>query len=162
MPLNLVQKFDVEIDSKELLKKYLELAIPTVLNSVEEIAVKVIEHNDKRKKLYYPSAIYSDDSVLPILLVEGWYKQDSKKNSFFNGYKPWELFEGESALKNSIEYIMAFLDKNLNELTERFFEECGDGHNGFDGTILSGFKLLGNNTFPNSLSLSIVHIYYGK
>ena len=57
MSINLVQSLNVEVDSAKLLKQYLELALPTVLNSNEEIAVKVIDHNDDYKRLYYPSVI---------------------------------------------------------------------------------------------------------
>lgn len=168
MSINLVQDLNVEVDSKELLKQYLELALPTVLNSIELIAVKVIDHDDEHKKLYYPSVIYSNNNILPILLIEGWYNSKDKKDmSFFNGYKPWKLFESKTALKNSIDYIMTILENNQCKLSKLFFEDyCGNGYNyGFnqyDGSTGIGFKLISNHTFPNSLSLSMVHIYYGK
>jgi hypothetical protein len=167
MAINLVQNLNVEVDSTELLKQYLELALPTVLNSIEEIAIKVIDHNDEHKKIYYPSAIYSEKSILPILLIGGWYKsKDNKENSFFDGYEPWKLFKNETALKDSIDYIMTILDENQRELSKRFFKDCGDGYNDnfnhYDGSVNVGFKLISNCTFPNSLSLSMTHIYYGK
>jgi len=167
MSINLVQNFSVEVDSIELLKQYLELALSTVLDSIEEIAIKIIDHDDKHKKSCCPSALYGKKDILPVLLIEGWYKsKDNKERSFFNGYKPWELFKNETELKDSINYIMNVLDNNQNILNKRFFKDCGDGYNyGFnqyDGSIDAGFKLMSNRTFPNSLSLSMVHIYYGK
>ena len=85
MSINLVQSLNVEVDSIKLLKQYLELALSTVLNSNEEIAVKVIDHNDDYKRLYYPSVIYGKTDILPVLLIEGWYKsKDNERKSFFN------------------------------------------------------------------------------
>ena len=163
MSINLVQDLIVEVDSKEFLKQYLELALPTVLNSIEEIAVKVIDHDDQYKKLYYPSVIYSATDILPVLLIEGWYKTSERK-SFFNGYKPWTLFNDKNALNDSIKFVMTVLSKS--DLKNRFTKDCGDGYNygfnHFDGSIGVGYKLISNKTFPNSLSLSLSHIYYGK
>jgi len=167
MSINLVQSLNVEVDSIKLLKQYLELALSTVLNSNEEIAVKVIDHYDVYKRLYYPSVIYNKTDILPVLLIEGWYKsKDNERKSFFNGYKPWKLFNDKNALKDSIEYIMTVLNENQSDLTDMFSKDCGDGYNygfnNFDGSIGIGYKLISNKTFPNSLSLSLCHIYYGK
>lgn len=165
MSINLVQNLNVEVDSEELLEQYLELALPTVLDSIEEIAVKIIDHDDKYKQLCYPSAIYDAKGILPVILIEGWYTTNEKK-SFFNGYKPWKLFNGKNALADSIKYIMTVLDKNQSDLTDRFISDCGDGYNygfsNYDGTVDIGYKLISNHTFPNSLSVSLTHIYYGK
>jgi hypothetical protein len=167
MSINLVQQFIVEVDSIELLRKYLELSLSTVLNSTEEIAVKVIDHNDKCKRLYYPSAIYSEKDILPVLLIGGWYKsKDKSERSYFGGYKPWTLFDSNNILKDSIDHIITTLNDNMDNLTKKFLKECGDGYNtyfnNYDGSVRVGYRLMSNNTFPNSLSLSLVHIYYGK
>jgi len=167
MSINLVQTLNVEVDSAKLLKQYLELALPTVLDSIEEIAVKIIDHNDAYKKLYYPSVIYDKTDILPVLLIEGWYKsKDNEGKSFFNGYKPWKLFDNKNTLKDSIEYIIEVLSENQSDLTDMFLRDCGNGYNygfnNFDGDIGIGYKLISNKTFPNSLSVSLCHIYYGK
>jgi hypothetical protein len=164
MSINLVQKFEVEVDSAKLLKKYLELAISTILDSNEEIAVKTIEHDDKSKIIYCPSVIHGENNMLPILLIGGWYKPENKKeNSYFNGYKPWTLF---NTLKKSINHIFTFINNNQDDLKKIFLKECGEGYNTwfnrYDGSIGVGYNLMSNNTFPNSLLLSLVHIYYGK
>ena len=167
MSIDLIQNFVVEVDSVKLLKQYLELALSTVLNSTEEIEVKVVDHDDKYKSLYYPSVIYGKENILPVLLIEGWYKsKDNERESFFNGYKPWKLFNEENTLSKSIEYIMSVLSEYQSYLTDRFSRDCGDGYNyGFnhyDGSIGIGYQLISNKKFPNSLTLSLVHIYYGK
>jgi hypothetical protein len=163
MGIDLVQKFEVEIDSITLLGKYLILALSSVLDSTEEIAIKVIDHNDNNKSLCYPSALYGEKNILPILLIEGWYKHEgNKENSYFNGYKPWMLFND---INSSFDYIISFLN-DKEELTKKFLKDCGDGYNNWfnehDGSIGTGYKLISNNTFPASMSLSLVHIYYGK
>jgi len=152
MSIDLIQNFIVEVDSVKLLKQYLELALPTVLNSTEEIAVKVIDHDDDQyKSLYYPSVIYRKENILPVLLIEGWYKsKDKERDSFFNGYKPWKLFN-ENTLNKSVNYAMGVLSDNQSNLLDRFSKGCGDG-----------YQLISNKRFPNSLTLSLVHIYYGK
>ena len=167
MSINLVQNFVVEVDSTKLLKQYLELALSTVLNSTEEIAVKVIDHDDEYKRLYYPSVIYGKKNILPVLMIEGWYgSEDSARDSFFNGYKPWKLFDNENTINKSIEYVVSVLNDNRSNLIERFSRDCGDGYdygfNHFDGSINVGYQLISNKKFPNSLTLSLVHIYYEK
>ena len=167
MSINLVQNFIVEVDSIKLLKQYLELALGTVLNSTEEIAVKVIDHADECKNLYYPSVIYGKKNILPVLMIEGWYgSEDNAGDSFFNGYKPWKLFNDENTINKSIEYAVSVLSENQSNLIERFSRDCGDGYNygfnHFDGSVNVGYQLISNKRFPNSLTLSLVHIYYGK
>ena len=76
------------------------------------------------------------------------------------------MFNDKNALKDSIEYIMTVLNENQSNLTDMFSRDCGDGYkydfNNFDGSIGIGYKLISNKTFPNSLSVSLCHIYYGK
>lgn len=165
MAIDLVQQFSVEVDSIEFLKKYLELSVSTVLDSTEEIAVKIIDYSNKYE--YYPSAIYGDKNILPVLLIGGWYKSDNDKvNSFFNGYKPWRLFNDKNTINDSIDYVMEVLNNNHDNLNSKFSKDCGDGYNDFfnryDGSTDIGYRLMSNNTFPNSLSISLTHIYYGK
>ena len=163
-----VQKFILETDSRELLIRYLKEAIPSILNSTEQIAIKVVDHDDPYKTLYYPSCIYNEKGILPILLIGGWYKpEDKKDNTYFNGYKPWTLFDGKRNLPSkAIKHILHILDTNQAELEKRFLKESGDGYNSgfnmYDGSVGIGYRLMSNDTFPSTLSMSLVHIYYGK
>ena len=99
-------------------------------------------------------------------MIEGWYKsKDKERDSFFNGYKPWKLFN-ENTLNKSVDYAMGVLSDNQSNLLDRFSKGCGFGYkygfNHYDGSIGVGYQLISNKRFPNSLTLSLVHIYYGK
>ncbi len=59
--------------------------------------------------------------MLPILLIGGWYKPENKKeNSYFNGYKPWTLF---NTLKKSINHIFTFINNNQDDLKKIFLKD---------------------------------------
>jgi hypothetical protein len=160
MSINLVQSFNVEVDSIDLLKEYLKLSLTTILNSTDMIAVKNIEH-DISKAFYY--SLYNNDEILPVILIEGWYKSDNNhKHSYFDGFKPWTEFNSKNNVNQVIVYVIGTLEYNYKELKNRFINECGTGNKNFDGSIDIGYKLMSNNTFPHSLSISLTHIYYHK
>jgi len=162
-----VQKFLVETDSKDILKKYLSLALPTILSSCEEIAVKIVDHDDKYKTLYFSQNIHNEKNSFPIILISGWYKPKGfVPNSYFNGYKPWFCFDCKSEIFVILNYIIDTIITNKDDLKERFLKLYGNGYDiGFspsDGHTDIGYKLESNDTFPHSLTISLTHIYYGN
>lgn len=172
MSIDMVQRFIVQLDSRELLDEYLRLALATVLPSCQEVAVKVMDRSVEYYSLHVPSALMDENKHFPVILIGGWYAPDSgKKNSYFNGYGPWELFSDDRKVKNAIDhpslgYVRELLDNNLSSWSGQFTDKFGDGFNGsfnhFDGSIGIGYELRSCNSFPEILAISLVHIYYGK
>ncbi len=168
MPINMVQRFVVEVDSMELLEKYLKLAMTTALVP-EEIAVKVLDRNEKHLDLHLPSVLDKDKNF-SVILISGWHlPAEGKDNTYFNGYDPWDIFRQKgntSAVEMAIKHIKNLLERNGEQWFKEFKNKFGDGFDGhfnhFDGSVGFGFELRACGCFPEQLAISVVHMYYGK
>ncbi len=168
MPIDMVQRFVVEVDSMALLQKYLRLSMQTALQP-EEVAVKVVDRSEKYLDLHLPSVL-DENKNFPVIFIGGWYlPEKGKQNTYFNGYGPWETFHSEgkkSAVDVAIKHVKTLLEKNGEQWFKEFKKKLGDGYNGgfnhFDGSIGFGFELRACGCFPEWLAISIVHMYYGK
>lgn len=164
MPIDMVQKFIVEVDSKELLEQYLRLAIKTVLIPHDELAVKVVHIKD-----YLPSVLMDQYTRFPIIFISGWCLPENGENSYFNGYGPWRTFrfdETTNAVESAIQYVKELLEKQGKTWATSFFHKFGDGHTDWfdenDGTVGFGYELRACGGLPEWLAISIIHVYYGK
>lgn len=170
MSINVVQRFVVEVDSVMLLEQYLRLAIATALDSGEELAVKVVDRNEKHLGLHLPSVFMDQDKHFPVIFIGGWYlSKDGQKNSYFGGYGPWTTFcfDGTtSAIDATVQHINKLFEKHGKLWDLQFEQKFGDGYNNsfnrFDGSIGLGYELRACGCFPEWLAISIVHMYYGK
>jgi hypothetical protein len=174
--LNLVQELILQVDSKKLLEQYLLLAIPTVLQSLEEIAIKTIDDEARKyESLNSPSWYGNSKNCYPVIRISGYYFPKDKENSYFNGYKPWEIINHNS--RSSINdssiivnvatmRIIEILTKCEDQWKSQFLLKKGDGFNsGFnkrDGSIEVGYQITNFETSPAELTVSLTHIYYGK
>jgi hypothetical protein len=168
--MNDVQEFIVEVRSVEILEQYLRLAIPTSMDSLQEVAVKIMDRDDPHFNLSLPSSVYGE-KVLPVLMVEGWFKQEAnaKKHDYFNGYGPWLVFnsnEKNDVVDSVINHIKKTFEANKKTWEALFWKELGDGYNSdfneLDGSIGIGYKLQVGRAFPENLVISLVHMYHGK
>ncbi|MBU2109529.1 hypothetical protein KKB71_01035 [Patescibacteria group bacterium] len=170
MPIDMVQRLVVEVDSIKLLEEYLRLVMATALNSNEELAVKIVDRKEKNLILYLPPPLSNQEKHFPIILVGGWYiSEEGKENSYFNGYRPWETFKSEeetSAVDTAIRHIKNLIKEYWTEWSAEFKKKFGDGYNAFfniyDGSVGLGYELRTCNCFPEQLAISIVHMYYGE
>jgi hypothetical protein len=173
MSIDMVQRFIVEVDSAKLLEQYLRLAMTTVLNSHEELAVKVVDRNEKYLSLHLPSVFMDQDKHFPVVFVGGWYlpkaPKGGGKNSYFNGYGPWATFRFDgttSAVDAAVQHIKQLFKENEKTWIAQFKQKFGDGYNDFfnhfDGSIGTGYELRACGCFPEWLAISLVHMYYGK
>lgn len=168
MPINMVQRFVVEVSSIELLEQYLLLVITTALNSYEELAVKVVDREEKYFDLYLPSVLTDKDKHFPVILISGWYLLKKEENYYFYGYEPWKVFRfnGTMNIAKTTQYIKKLFKKNEKAWEVQFKQRFGSGYteffNEFDGSVGLGYELRSCGGFPECLSISIVHIYYGK
>ena len=174
--LNLVQRLILQVDSKKLLEQYLMLAIPTVLKSLEEIAIKTIDDEARTQgTLHIPSWYGDGKNCYPVIRIGGYYFPKDKDNSYFNGYKPWEIINHNSRLLTgdnsvivnvAVMRIIEILTKNEVHWKNQFFSTKGDGFNsGFnkrDGSIEVGYQITNFDTYPAELTVSLTHIYYGR
>ena len=164
MVIDMVQELLVEVDSIKLLEQYLRLTITTALDAHEEIAVKIINREEKNLILHFPSCM-SEDKNFPVILIEGWYipKKAKKPRSYFGGYPKWKIF---NTVDTAIEYIKDILEKNIKDWKEQFIKKFGDGYtswfNKYDGSVGVGYGLCSCNRFPEWLAISLIHVYYGK
>ena len=84
MPINKVQKFLVQIDSLNLLKQYLKIAITTVLDSNEELAVKIVNRKVRRLSLHLPPVLFDQKKHFPVIFISGQdLPKKEKENSYF-------------------------------------------------------------------------------
>lgn len=169
--MSTVQRLVVEVDSHELLKEYLRIAMTTVLTATEEIALKTIDRDMPNFSSGLPSVFYDQSKSFPVILVGGLYlPKDGKVNSYFNGYGPWETFQFGQTIPGRVDAaiarIMEIVKANDEAWAKRFLKERGDGYNEFflpcDGTIETGYELRSCNCFSEVLAISIVHIHYGN
>lgn len=161
---NDVQEFIAEVNSIGLLMQYLKIAIATVLEAHEELAVKIVDRNDERFPLYLPSTVCNQDKNFPVILIGGWFTpKGDTPNSYFNGYQKWETFR---TIDKAIAYIIAQLALNEAIWQNEFKEKFGDGYNSMfmrhDGTVEIGYKVQSCHSFPEYLAISLVHFYYGR
>lgn len=170
MSIDMVQRFVVEVDSLELLEKYLRLAITTALESHEELAVKVVDRDEKYLGLHLPPVLSDQKKHFPIIFIGGWYlPEEGKENSYFGGYPSWKTFRFDgstSAVDAAIQYIEGLLQEHGKTWGAEFKEKFGDGYddcfNRYDGSVELGYELRSCGCFPEWLAISIVHMYYGK
>lgn len=161
---NDIQNFVAELNTEKLLAQYLKIAMATVLDSYEELAVKIVDRNDKHFGLYLPSSVYNQDENFPVILINGWFApENGKANSYFNGYKKWETFK---TIDEATAYVIAQITTNKTLWQKQFGKKFGDGYNeGFmkhDGSVEIGYKLQSCHSFPECLAISLIHFYYGK
>lgn len=161
MSINLVQNFDVEVDSRELLKKYLSLAMETILESNQEITVKVVDRQDTTGLL----PLLNTSKKLPLFLIGGWYA-DTEGNHYVSGGQKLKAVGEKSSIEVAIDFMIDAIKIDGKKLGKEFIEKCGDGYdasfNEYDGTVEIGYRIMSLNTFPAVLAVSLVHIYYGK
>ncbi|MCK9393313.1 MAG: hypothetical protein WCX30_00140 [Candidatus Paceibacterota bacterium] len=103
MSINFVEKFDVVVNSQDLLRIYLRMGIATILDFQKEIAVKITQ---------------KDDGLFMISIIGAKLPEKGKKNSHFNGNEPWEIFHSKediSAGEAAIKYILNFINENRSE-----------------------------------------------
>jgi len=158
-----IQNFIAEIDETEELNDYLRLAIATVFDSCEEIAVKVLDRRLKYLGLHIPPLVNQEEHF-PVIFIEGWFKpKEGEVNSFFNGYPRWKTFNTPEA---AIEHIQNLLKKGWRRWARQFRKQFGDGYNDgfnkYDGHVGLGYGLKSCHCFPEVLAVSIIHFYYGK
>lgn len=170
MPFKLIQRFLVEVNNSwELIELYLRMAMETVLTSTEEIAIKAVNPMDKNYSLYLPGTI-DREKDFPVLLLEGFYTTEKgKERSFFNGYKPWDIFRSSGTIKSvdiAVQHIKNILNEQGEDWSTLFRNKFGHGYkagfNQMDGTVELGFQIRSLNCFPEQLAISLVHIYIGK
>ena len=119
MPIDMVQRFIVEVDTTKLLKRYLRLAMLTALNSHEELAVKVVDPNDEHLGLYLPSVFMDQDKHFPVIFIGGWYwPEKGEKNFYFGGYKPYTTFR---AVDTAVQHIKELFQRNKSVERHLFF-----------------------------------------
>ncbi len=165
----MVQRFVVEVDSINLLEQYLNVALTTVLNSHEELAVKILNHSDNHD-LFMRRTYQKKDRCFPVILISGWYSSsDVRKHSYFDGSEPLKTFrsaETTNTVDSTILFIKDLLMVHGKIWDAQFKKVCGDGYsagfNKFDGSIGLGYELRSCGRFPEELSISIIHMYYGK
>ena len=170
MSIDMVQRFVVEVDSAKLLEQYLRLAMTTALNSQEELAVKVVDRNEKHLGLHLPPVLMEQDKHFPVIFIGGWYSpKEGEKNSYFGGYGPWTTFRFDgttSAVDAAVQHIKELFEKHGKSWGTQFKQKFGDGYddcfNHFDGSVELGYELRACGCFPEWLAISIVHMYYGK
>ena len=158
-----IQEFLVELDTFNLLERYLKLAIPTVLESTEELAVKIVNRREKYLSLHLP-AIFDQKKHFPVIFISGWLApKDGKPNRYFNGYPKWETFK---TVEDTIEYVERILKQRRKSWSYQFEKKFGDGYNDgfnrFDGSIGVGLRLQSCRSSPEWLAISLIHFYYGK
>lgn len=157
MPIDMVQRFVVEVDSANFLKQYLRLAITTTLNSYEELAVKVVDCNEKDLILHLPSDLMDQDKHFPVIFIGGWYlPKEGEKNSYFNGYGSWTMFHSDrttNAVDAAIGYIEELFEKQGKTWNAQFKQKFGDGYDDFL-TTLTALLDLATNFVPAGVSQS--------
>lgn len=165
-----IQRFLVEVNNSwELIELYLRMAMETVLSSTEEIAVKAVNQFDENYSLYLPGTI-DREKDFPILLLEGFYTPEKgREKSFFNGYKPWDIFRTSGTIKSvdiAIQHVKNILNEKGEEWSILFKNKFGHGYddcfNQDDGVVELGFQIRSLHCFPEQLAISLVHIYIGK
>jgi hypothetical protein len=167
---NMVQRLIVEVDSTKLLEQYLRVALTTVLNSREELAVKALDRSVEHFSLHLPTTLSDQNKHFPVILIGGWYSpEEGKKNSYFNGYGPWTTFSFDgkkSAVDGSIEQVLGLIKVFGNSWAAEFTKKFGSGYNAgfneYDGSVGIGYELRSCGSFPEVLALSLRHMYYGK
>ncbi|MFC1663801.1 hypothetical protein ACFL0A_01620 [Patescibacteria group bacterium] len=163
MAIDLVQTFEVEIDSIKLLKEYLKIAMKTVFNSNEEIAIKILDEELSNHHFYIPLVLNKDKSFHLILLSGRYKPEKGKSNSYFDGYPGWITFEDP---KGVIQYVEGLFQENEKRWVEQFYRTFGNGYSknftDWDGTARYGWKIRSCRCFPEILAISMVHIYYYK
>ncbi len=174
MSIDMVQRFVVEVDSTKLLEQYLPLAMTTALNSDEELAVKVVDRNEKHLDLHLPSVFMNQSKHFPVVLIGGWYLPKASSgggepNSYFNGYGPWTTFRFDgttSAVDAAVQHIKDLFKRYGDTWGTEFRKKFGDGYNDcfnhYDGSVGTGYELRACGCFPEWLAISLIHIYYGK
>lgn len=166
MPIVMVQKFVVEVNSAKLLEQYLRFAITTALKSHEEVAVKVINRKKKHLNLHLPSTLMDQTKHFPVIFIDGWYSpKKGAQNSYFNGYGPWTTFRSvgtTSAVDAAIQHIKELFEKHGKVWEAQFKKRFDNGFTPFDGSIGLGYELRACGCFPEQLAISIVNMYYGK
>lgn len=170
MPIDKVQKFLVQVDSLKLLEQYLKVAITTVLDSNEELAVKVVNRKEKYLSLHIPPAVSDQKKSFPVIFISGWYlPKNENENSYFNRYPSWQTFRsGEifSAIDSTTDCIVGLLIAHGERWGKEFKKKFGDGYNSgfnrYDGSIGLGYEIRCCDCFPEWLAISITHMYYGK
>ncbi len=99
-----------------------------------------------------------------------------KEHSYFNSYKPWRIINRNKPGLNPgsasvfvdivISNIICILEQNKEVWDKQFYENFGDGFNNcfnqMDGSIETGYQISAGHIFPGEITISLVHIYYGK
>jgi len=163
MAIDLVQKFDAEVDSLKLLRKYLYLAIETILESNQEITVKFLDNQN------ISGLPFSLDDVqnLTLFLIGGWYIDSSVNgSSYVLGGQKFIADSEKTSIDGALDFIIKTIKNDRNNLYQKFLEKCGSGYdhsfNECDGSVKVGYQISSLSAFPAVLAVSLVHIYYGK
>lgn len=172
MSIQKVQELVVQVNSKKLLRIYLETVLPTALSSDEEIALLIISPDtDDISNL--PPPLSDRKDILPIMLICG--QKERKKTDPQNHYeygdnefsgKKWELCQGMFVRSQALKRIESILKTYEKRWKKLFLEQCGDGYNSFfnemAGTIEIGYEIRNCHCSPEILAISLCHIYYGN
>jgi hypothetical protein len=166
MPINMVQDFRVEVDSIDLLKQYLRVAMPTALDSNQEIAVQIVDHSIEN----YQSLIrcyYADAHRLPVIMISGWYKPEPGKKTSYVWPEQCNIFvaHDDPVLPTNVEQAIFCIEEHLREFGPswgRTFREKCQGPDDCDGSVGVGFGLRVCKSFPEWLAIELIYVYYHK
>ncbi len=168
--IDLVQDFFVEVDSLNLLKKYLRIAMKTILSSTEEIAIRAVNYTQDNKPPKGAPPILDNKENFPIILIGGSEKYEGFEtgNSYFDGYGPWELFtssEKKKSTNKAIGHIKSLLEQYSDIWMEKYsmtkYFKQGSSEK-FDGHYKTGYQLRSCGCFPEVLAICLTNIYYSK
>lgn len=163
MPLQLVERLDVAVDSWELLERYLKLAIETCFRSPEEMALRFVDRDEEGR----PDVRSISQEYFPVLLLHGGSKL-TNPDSYFNGLEPSRVFDLQqtSGLQYMLDIVKAELLHGHPEWRHAFRQFRGDGFSHSfmhsDGDVVTGYRLITTCSFPAYLAICLTHIYYGK
>jgi hypothetical protein len=166
MPINMVQDFRVEVDSIDLLKQYLRVAMSTALSSNQEIAVQIVDHSLENYQ-YLIRGYQLDPRCLPVIMVSGWYKPEPGKKASYVWPEQCNIFveHDDPVLATNLEQAIFHIEEHVREFgpgwATTFREKC-QGPDDCDGSVGVGFGLRACNSFPEWLAIEFIYVYYHK
>ena len=161
-----LQTFVAETDSFAALRRCLELALPACLESTDWLALKMVPVGQEHRALHLPSCL-ACEIELPVQLISGWHSKDA---SWFNGYRPFAVFEGGDQVNNQsvIARVIDVINTGHKDCEQNWLPRmisANDSARDFEddgSTIKLGYRLQTTNSFPQILAIYPCLIYYGK
>ena len=134
---------------------------------------KTIDKEARKEGILHLPTWHGCKKSFPVIRIEGWFRKVEKENSYFNGWKPWETINQNSRNSDSsvfvnivTTHILSILEKNESEWKSDFAAQEGDGYddgfNSMDGSVGIGYQITSGHTWPNEITISLIHFYYGK